>query len=604
MTWTFATDGNIYAKPETDLTLVVADPNGDGYAVIQSVTDGTTELSRTSLEDGQFSIYTNLDGAGEEWRFNGNTLQVTNNSTVRGFDSNVVVQAMFAGTSGTASLQSVSNQNDPNIFTTIDATTTGANISVYNGGSNGGVEYTWQFGDDGNLTAPGNLVIAGNTNVFGTDSALIQPTDDKPLLAISSGANGAVSSVWVEDIGNVGTSNIAAVYANPTVGSGIVRIAVGQNGSNTGPNLWDFDATGNLTLPTNGHIIVSGGIVGSGASPAPYISGFDSIGALEFTNGNSNVTITANASSWTFDTTGNLNTPGDIVGPAGANLTIYANAGVHEFIFADDGTFYAPDNVVLGGNSIYIGPGANTLTGIEHEVLLASSNNFAYVQGVINNISDNGSAEWVALGAKGDDSGGWGEIGFTSSGFGDANYTITGAGDGYVFAQAYAPGSLAPSVGGGNLVLATGQQGTTKDIIFGTGGFLTANIFGKISNSNNSFELTRTGATITFPDSTIQSTAYTGETSFSIQNSNFSANAGGRYGVNTTSGAVTATLPASPATGVAIFFADAGGAYATNNLIINPNGQTIMGASGNMNVSTANQSFGLFYNGTTWRTYN
>jgi len=94
------------------------------------------------------------------------------------------------------------------------------------------------------------------------------------------------------------------------------------------------------------------------------------------------------------------------------------------------------------------------------------------------------------------------------------------------------------------------------------------------------------------------------EASFSIQTSNFNATASSRYGVNTTSGAVTATLPASPATGVAIFFADAGGAYASNNLTIDPNGGTIMDASGNMTVSTNNQSVGLFYNGTTWRTYN
>jgi hypothetical protein len=74
--------------------------------------------------------------------------------------------------------------------------------------------------------------------------------------------------------------------------------------------------------------------------------------------------------------------------------------------------------------------------------------------------------------------------------------------------------------------------------------------------------------------------------------------------VNTTGGNVTATLPATPATGVAIFFADAGGAYATNNLTIFRNGQTIMGSATNLVVSTNNQSVGLFYNGTTWRTYN
>jgi hypothetical protein len=110
--------------------------------------------------------------------------------------------------------------------------------------------YVWTFNKNGNLTLPGNLVIAGNTSVFGTNASLLQTTDNRPLLSVSSGSNGGVSSLWVEDIGNVGTSNIAAVYANPTPGSGIVRIAVGQNGS-PGPNLWDFNANGNLTLPGN-----------------------------------------------------------------------------------------------------------------------------------------------------------------------------------------------------------------------------------------------------------------------------------------------------------------------------------------------------------------
>ena len=93
------------------------------------------------------------------------------------------------------------------------------------------------------------------------------------------------------------------------------------------------------------------------------------------------------------------------------------------------------------------------------------------------------------------------------------------------------------------------------------------------------------------------------EAPFVIKTVGFDAFAGGRYGVNTTSNVVTATLPPSPATGEAIWFADAGGAYATNNLIINPGSGTIMGASGTMTVSTNDQSFGLFYNGTTWRVY-
>jgi hypothetical protein len=190
--------------------------------------------------------------------------------------------------------------------------------------SGGNTEYSWTFDTTGNLTVPGNLVIAGNTSVFGTNASLIAPAGNLPLLSVSSGSNGGVSSLWVEDIGNVGTSNIAAVYVNPTSGSGIVRIAVGQNGGAGGPNLWDFDNAGNLTLPTSGHIIVSGGIVGGGASPAPTLSGFSSVSALQFTNGNSNVTVNSNSNLWTFDSTGNLIIPGS----SGGFIKTVANASI------------------------------------------------------------------------------------------------------------------------------------------------------------------------------------------------------------------------------------------------------------------------------------
>jgi len=93
------------------------------------------------------------------------------------------------------------------------------------------------------------------------------------------------------------------------------------------------------------------------------------------------------------------------------------------------------------------------------------------------------------------------------------------------------------------------------------------------------------------------------EKSFTVHTADFNATSGSRHAVDTSSNIVTATLPGSPATGDAIFFADAGGNYATNNLTIDRNGNTIMGLAQDMTVSTNNQSFGLFYNGTTWRTY-
>ena len=137
----------------------------------------------------------------------------------------------------------------------------GSNSGIQIQTDNGGTQKQFQFGIDGILTLPDNLVIAGNTNVFGLDSALIASAPGQPFITLSTGANGALASLWVEDYANVGTSNIAAVYANPTSGSKIVRIAVGQNGGNTGPNLWDFGNTGTTTFPTNISIDYSAGNV-------------------------------------------------------------------------------------------------------------------------------------------------------------------------------------------------------------------------------------------------------------------------------------------------------------------------------------------------------
>jgi hypothetical protein len=78
---------------------------------------------------------------------------------------------------------------------------------------------------------------------------------------------------------------------------------------------------------------------------------------------------------------------------------------------------------------------------------------------------------------------------------------------------------------------------------------------------------------------------------------------GNRIAANTTGGAFTITLPASPSAGNYVEFSDGGGAFQTNNLTISRNGGTIMALSEDMTLSTNNISVGLVYNGTTWRIY-
>ncbi len=61
-----------------------------------------------------------------------------------------------------------------------------------------------------------------------------------------------------------------------------------------------------------------------------------------------------------------------------------------------------------------------------------------------------------------------------------------------------------------------------------------------------------------------------------VQTSSVSpAVAGTGYPMNTTSGALTVTLPASPSAGNMISIVDYAGTFATNNLTINPNGNKI-----------------------------
>ena len=241
---------------------------------------------------------------------------------------------------------------------------------------------TWMFGTDGNLTASGNLIIAGNTNVFGTDSALIQSTNDLPLIALSSGANGAIATSWVEDIGNIGTSNIAAVYANPIPGSKIIRIAVGENGG-PGPNLWDFNANGTTIFP--------GDLIGSGASPAPSINNFNSISSITLSatgnitggniigNGNtlSNV-ATQTTGNWTLAP--GVNTVNLSV-PISGTYSIWVNGNIPNGIVTYTATVVVTNtNVPVLGSSYgwyYAAGNALVLTAIPTQIV-----------GTVNNISN------------------------------------------------------------------------------------------------------------------------------------------------------------------------------------------------------------------------
>jgi hypothetical protein len=72
---------------------------------------------------------------------------------------------------------------------------------------------------------------------------------------------------------------------------------------------------------------------------------------------------------------------------------------------------------------------------------------------------------------------------------------------------------------------------------------------------------------------------------------------------DTSGGAFTVTLPATPSTGDQVVVADAGDSFGTNNLTVGRNGSTIGGLAENLVIDITGVSVQFVYDGTTWNVY-
>jgi len=97
--------------------------------------------------------------------------------------------------------------------------------------------------------------------------------------------------------------------------------------------------------------------------------------------------------------------------------------------------------------------------------------------------------------------------------------------------------------------------------------------------------------------------AAAGGITWSTRTANFTAAAGNGYFVDTSGGAITSLLPASPMIGDQVRLLDAASTFGTNNLVVGRNGQLIMGLNEDMTVSTTYASVQLIFAGATygWR---
>ena len=92
-----------------------------------------------------------------------------------------------------------------------------------------------------------------------------------------------------------------------------------------------------------------------------------------------------------------------------------------------------------------------------------------------------------------------------------------------------------------------------------------------------------------------------GLSTFKLVSSTYTANTLDRVAVNTSSGAVTVNLPASPAYGDIVEFADLNRKFSNNNLTVGRNTKTIEGQSQDLLGDVNGAHFSCVYDGTTWQ---
>ena len=218
-----------------------------------------------------------------------------------------------------------------------------------------------------------------------------------------------------------------------------------------------------------------------------FVEGIDYKGIYDSeTEYNLNDIVTYDGSSWICTQTTQGNAPStisefwDVLAPG----TFPSFEGNEGYFLSNDGTAVvwtadlAADSLDIG-EAFYVGNGAKefaldlTTDGEPLTNPVATfrfdngSQDSTFAQLAFQNADSTSSTDIIAYMDNGDDSKGWIGMGITGSTFDDTTYGITAPGDGYIFHEtAGTPGTYT-----GNMVFATGANGSENKIIFAAGGF-------------------------------------------------------------------------------------------------------------------------------------
>ena len=125
-------------------------------------------------------------------------------------------------------------------------------------------------------------------------------------------------------------------------------------------------------------------------------------------------------------------------------------------------------------------------------------------------------------------------------------------------------------------------------------------ITARLGSSGNTFVLNPSRNVFLTTDGTNWFELQTQGSDWLTKTGTYTAFAGDKIFVNTSSSAFTITLPASPSVGDEVRFLDLANTFDTNNLTVGRNSEKIDGATSDLTVATEGAAFALVYSGSTY----
>ena len=517
-------------------------------------------------------------------------INTTHLSNVSGVASNVALLCTSDAVSDLNTLAAISS-DITSLANSLEKTYT---VTVANvGGSN-------VFVLDGS-NYPAIEMFRGNTYIFNLNDA----TNDGHPLVFKNGSSAYETGVTYFLNGSTASQsdfvNVTTFNAGRSSGDRKVQIEVATSAPSSGLRYYCYvhgNAMGNtITVKDSNISLVAGSIanvnsVGGALTNVNTVAG--SISNINTVAGaNSNITTVAGANSNITAVAGAITNVNNVGGAISAVNTVASNiSGVNSFADRYRIASSAPTSSLDVGD-LYFDTTAN-------ELKVYKSSGWAAAGSTVNGTSARFTYNISGTPSSVTGSDANGNTLAYDAGFVDVylngvkqvngtDVTVT-SGDTVTFASALANGDVVDIVGFGtfNVAAIAGSAINSGTINIDRLPTITN---AKLQNSS----ITINGSAISLGGSVTVETDFTWETKTSA----FNVSASRGYFVDTSSGAVTATLPASPTAGDTVRFIDLSATFDTANLTVARNGKKIQGDASDMTVATERAGFALVFSGDT-----